>query len=67
LYRDERVLFGPFSRFICRENKLVTPDGLEVTEAELRGYQSLVAWARSVAQRAGCEDEYYQRLEACRE
>jgi hypothetical protein len=67
LYRDERVLGGPFSRFICRGNKLVTPEGLELTEAELRGYQSMLAWASSLAASVGRSDEYYKRLEACLE
>jgi hypothetical protein len=67
LYRDERVLAGPFSRFIVRGNKLVTPEGLEFTEAELRGYISMIQWARSIAGSVGRDDEYYERLEACRE
>ena len=67
LYRDERVLAGPFSRFIVRGNRLVTPEGLEFTESELRGYQLMLQWARSLAQQAGRVDEYYNRVEACRE
>jgi hypothetical protein len=67
LHCDERVLVGSFVRFVVRGNKLVTPEGLAFLESELRGYRSLLDWAHSVAVRAGCVDEYYERLEACRE
>jgi len=67
LYRDGRVLAGPFVRFVVRGKKLVTPEGLEFSESELRGYRSMLEWAHSVAVRSGCGDEYYERLEACRE
>ena len=67
LYRGERALVGPFSRFICRGNKLITPEGFEFSEAELRGYRSMLDWAHSCAQQVGRVDEYYRRLEACRE
>ena len=66
LYRDERVLVGPFRDFIVRGDKLVTPDGLEFKESELRGYQLMLQWAHSLAQQVGRVGEYYQRLELLR-
>lgn len=67
LYRDERVLVGPFARFRVRGRRLITPEGLEFTESELRGIQLLLGWARSVAAECGRSEEFERRLEACRE
>lgn len=67
LYRDGMVLVGGFLGFSVRSGKLVTPDRLEFLPSELRGYGSLLEWARSVADQVGRVEEYYQRLGACRE
>jgi hypothetical protein len=63
LYREERVLQGPWKRWVVRGNKLVTPEGLELPEAVLRGYREMLSWARSVAGSHGLSSEYWARLE----
>lgn len=60
LYRDGRVLLGPWKGWICRRDRLVSPEGLEFDSAALRHHAMVVQFAREIAARSG--DREYQRF-----
>lgn len=57
LYRQERVLQGPWARWICRDGKLVSPEGVQFDAAALDHHRQVVQFARDLAVRCG-EGEY---------
>jgi hypothetical protein len=61
LYREERVLEGPWARFRVRGKVLIDPEGHEFSESVLRGYHMLLQWAHGMAGELGRTDEYYGR------
>lgn len=60
LHRDERVLQGVWKGWICRRDKLVSPEGVEFDSAALRHHALVVQFARELAARTG--DREYQRF-----
>lgn len=59
LYREERVLEGPWARFRVRGRLLIDPEGRVYSDSVLRGYEMLLQWAHGLAAQLGRTDEYY--------
>lgn len=53
LYRDGRVLDGKWRRWVCRKDKLVSPEGVEFDAAALDHHRLVVQFARELAARSG--------------
>ncbi len=53
LFKDERVLEGPFKDWKVRRDKLVDPHGFEFTESLLRQHELICQFARSMARDRG--------------
>jgi hypothetical protein len=64
LYRDERVLCGPWGECSVRGEHLVDPDGQTVTVGQLRAYWIVMALAAELARRAGpdAQERYYEAI-----
>lgn len=53
LHRDERVLHGAWKGWICRGDKLVSPEGVEFDSNVLRHHALVMQFARELAARVG--------------
>ena len=53
LHRDERVLYGLWKGWICRGDKLVSPEGVEFNSGVLRHHALVMQFARELAARVG--------------
>jgi hypothetical protein len=51
LYRDERVLQGSWKGWVCRKDKLVSPEGVEFDSGVLRHHALVMQFARELAAR----------------
>ena len=60
LQRDERVLQGVWKGWICRRDKLVSPEGVEFDSGALRHHSLVMQFARELAARTG--DREYCRF-----
>jgi hypothetical protein len=53
LHRDERILQGVWKDWICRRDKLVSPEGVEFDSGVLRHHALVMQFARELAARTG--------------
>jgi hypothetical protein len=60
LHRDERVLQGVWKGWICRRDRLVSPEGVEFDSRALRHHAFVMQYARELAARVGNRE--YERF-----
>lgn len=62
LYRDMRVLDGPWAGWKVHKGAIIDPDGNTTTEAQLRAYGLVMQLAADLARRDPATAEEFRRL-----